>query len=569
MGMDSLYDCSSYSSWLRLLQAASIGSTPSTGLSALDLAIEGGKIVSSLMTELRSPSTSMPPGMVAANLQTSFALRKWRRPLENAGAYSERSLTQDAIQGFRLRNKQAMSGLDGGLPRETIRRVAWLLARWLPPSSTEWLVPKLGPGQVRERYSYLEKRLRLSRTAPSWWGDLFALCLPSHTIPGWVGWCPHIHDCGTPRAVPGPRAFDQDGRTCRLAAVPKTWKAQRLITVEPFDLGLRQQAVREYILACISRGPLGKDPYWGSFLEQAQGVQRKRALLASSTGVDCTLDLSAASDGIDWETVQVVFPDHLVRLLRWSRSTHFECEGAREELYIYAGMGNATTFMVETLFFQAVITALCSQAGIPGTITTFGDDIVAPSKLMGVIPHEGYGRHLRINADKSFWTGCFRESCGIYAYKGVDVTPLLVRGPYVGDAISRVGLCDLFKRVQERTVSGSKPQRLLARRIMRRVPWNQYLDPFPTVPDGAVGYRSADARQYGRRSLRWNDKYQRVEAWLPCVRTRTSPFYVEGQLGVDLATCGALFPDSDDVSDRYGRYSIPRDAVRDSRWMPI
>jgi hypothetical protein len=309
--------------------------------------------------------------------------------------------------------------------------------------------------------------------------------------------------------------------------------------------------------------------YWRNFLEYAQESQRKRALLASSSGVDCTLDLSAASDGIDWETVQAVFPDHLVRLLRWSRSTHFEYEGQREELNIYAGMGNATTFMVETLFFQAVITALCSQAGIPGSVTTFGDDIVAPSALMGVIPPEGYGRHLRINADKSFWTGSFRESCGIYAHKGVDVTPLLIRGPYVGDVISRAGFSDLFKRVQERTVCGSKPQRLLARRIMRRVPWNQYLDPFPSLPCGAIGYTSADAKQYGKRSLRWNEQLQRVEAWLPCVRTRTSPFYVEGQLGVDLATCGALFPDSDDVSDRYGKYSIPRDAVSGSRWMPI
>jgi len=60
-------------------------------------------------------------------------------------------------------------------------------------------------------------------------------------------------------------------------------------------------------------------------------------------------------------------------------------------------------------------------------VRVYGDDIIVPvDTLVHVIRYlEAFG--LKVNTDKTFGTGKFRESCGGDYYDGVDVTPVRVR----------------------------------------------------------------------------------------------------------------------------------------------
>jgi hypothetical protein len=104
----------------------------------------------------------------------------------------------------------------------------------------------------------------------------------------------------------------------------------------------------------------------------------------------------------------------------------------------FAGMGNALTFPVQSICFAVVcIASILDQWGLKPTqervkraarqIRVFGDDIIINSDYahQAVAWLENVG--LKININKSFLEGNFRESCGVDAYKGVDVTPLYVR----------------------------------------------------------------------------------------------------------------------------------------------
>jgi hypothetical protein len=62
-----------------------------------------------------------------------------------------------------------------------------------------------------------------------------------------------------------------------------------------------------------------------------------------------------------------------------------------------------------------------------GQVRIYGDDIIVP---VDCVPHviaelETFG--FKINRDKSFWNGKFRESCGGDFYDGQDVTPVRLR----------------------------------------------------------------------------------------------------------------------------------------------
>jgi len=97
-------------------------------------------------------------------------------------------------------------------------------------------------------------------------------------------------------------------------------------------------------------------------------------------------------------------------------------------------MGNATTFPVQSLFFLAI--ALGSLFYVRGlrvsgrnvralgssTVRIFGDDIIVPEDCAGVTIEALSALGLKVNTDKTFVTGKFRESCGVDAYDGEDVT---------------------------------------------------------------------------------------------------------------------------------------------------
>jgi hypothetical protein len=114
-------------------------------------------------------------------------------------------------------------------------------------------------------------------------------------------------------------------------------------------------------------------------------------------------------------------------------------------------MGNATTFPVQSLVFWAICVASLQRQGFhqPGAVFVFGDDIIIPSECTEEVINDLESFGLLVNRTKSFWRGAFRESCGVDAFNGVDVTPVrwktTVDAEHVADLQS---LSDIAQRLR-------------------------------------------------------------------------------------------------------------------------
>lgn len=226
-------------------------------------------------------------------------------------------------------------------------------------------------------------------------------------------------------------------RMSRLIYVPKNYKAMRGVNPEPAGIMFFQQGVKDVLYEYISRHRLLSE------VLPLSNQERNRALAQFGSFVDsfATVDLSAASDSISWTLVKSVFRD--TPLYKWilaTRSTHtLVCVDGKTNvlcpIHKYAPMGSALTFPVESLLFACItyiVYRKCCELKklrftdvlFRDTVAVYGDDIVCPTwiyygltatlRKLGFIPNE----------EKSFHEGHFRESCGIEAFRGDDVTPL-------------------------------------------------------------------------------------------------------------------------------------------------
>lgn len=453
---------------------------------------------SSLLAELRSPCCGLSPDTVHRRLFTSTSLKKWRLPVDGVG-----DLKEKAVKGFIQRNGTVSPS--SAIHWFTLRKMRELLDRWLPP--TEALpLPRLGPGAVAEKYTWAQKRMLLERVA-----EASMSCLPT---------------------LSGDPITDHD--RARLCAVPKQWDKDRLITVEPYINTLLQQRARAYVFQCLSAGPLARSRFWRRFWDVAPLVQRDRALLGSVTNACATIDLSDASDGISYDLVASVFPAHILAELDLSRTPYFVTDQGSYELKIYAGMGNATTFLVETLVFLAYCTATAYRYGFRPQCTVFGDDIVCGDELARSGRLENEGSFFRVNRAKSFWGGSpFRESCGVYAYKGVDVTVPKAKGFRLDRPEELLALSQYMRDLRAtRTVVTRNLHRILAG-----------YHPLPNLrwlPENTIGMCEPCLRAFEHQDIRWNRHYQRLEVRCRQIAARTKVLDVDRQAGLDGWFIGAI-----------------------------
>jgi hypothetical protein len=165
------------------------------------------------------------------------------------------------------------------------------------------------------------------------------------------------------------------------------------------------------------------------------------ARLGSIDGSYATIDLKDASDMISNDLVIEVFgkvAPTFLQLIQDCRSTRAKLpDGTILPLRKFASMGSALCFPIEAMvFFTIVMYTLVKISGkVPSRrlltklsrdVAVYGDDIIIPSSTATRVMEdlESYG--LRVNHDKSFHTGLFRESCGGDYYNGVDITPTYV-----------------------------------------------------------------------------------------------------------------------------------------------
>lgn len=234
--------------------------------------------------------------------------------------------------------------------------------------------------------------------------------------------------------------------SAKLVAVPKDSRGPRLIAVHPKEAIWIQQGIRKALEEAISLSPLTRNVI--RFKDQTHNGSLAR--LSSRSGKYATIDLKDASDSISKELFNYLFSGVAVKF-NACRASHIRLlDGSLHELQKYGPMGNATVFPVESLIFWA-----CAVAGIMakcGKLCTdvhvFGDDIIVPTKYYGYVMQALIRAGLKPNPDKCFHRGLFRESCGVDAYHGIDVTPHRMKKWRLTSLAERISMCSLAKNMR-------------------------------------------------------------------------------------------------------------------------
>lgn len=286
------------------------------------------------------------------------------------------------------------------------------------------IVPRHGPGAVADAVTGTDKYL-----FPTWPRKL-ELVFPYSIFTGPAG--DLRQEAYLPCSLNEPSA--------RLLAVPKTLKGPRLIASEPIAHQFIQLGLMKWLRQGLPR-PLRASI---DFLDQTPS---RRMCLEASKGDDyATVDLSAASDRLSCWTVERMFRAHqwLLLALHASRTrTLVNATGVGERFHLklrkFAAMGSGVTFPVQSVCYAIICAAaLAYEEKIPvrkgrgltrlfRRFRVFGDDIILPSHALPALALLLTHLELKVNVLKTHYSGRFRESCGMDAYDGFDVSPLYLR----------------------------------------------------------------------------------------------------------------------------------------------
>lgn len=234
-------------------------------------------------------------------------------------------------------------------------------------------------------------------------------------------------------------SFSRHEPPAKLLAVPKTLKGPRLIASEPTAHQFLQQGLMRWIRENL---PL---PLRLCIDFKSQVPSRDACLVSSSTTDSATVDLSSASDRLSCWTVERALrtSPSLLRALHATRTRWLvNHTGVGERFFIklkkFAAQGSAVTFPVQSMVYACMAIACVLYEGslkvtsrniikAAKKLRIFGDDIIIPSHAVPSLSLLMGHCDLKVNVSKTHWQGSFRESCGMDAFMGVDVTPLYLR----------------------------------------------------------------------------------------------------------------------------------------------
>lgn len=265
------------------------------------------------------------------------------------------------------------------------------------------------------------------------WSDRLGVIFPvaDFAYANWNLWADAVRSGDYPKNLDMPS---------KLICVPKTMKGPRLIACEPTASQFCQQAIAGFLADRFDATLIGR-----SIHLRDQTLNQQAALRASGDGLHWTVDLSAASDRVTLRLVERLFRSNrsLLDALMASRTPFLSQDIDKKypsvtKLKKFSMMGSACTFPLQSLIFfgMAVSASLIVMRWKPTIenirlvgeqVLVFGDDCIV---------HRDYGPmfeklltsfDFKVNASKTFREGKFRESCGLDAYDGVDITPAYVR----------------------------------------------------------------------------------------------------------------------------------------------
>lgn len=293
------------------------------------------------------------------------------------------------------------------------------------------LLPKHGPGSTADR------RRGNDKFRPSLWTRRLENVFPmdSYLIPNHRYW----QDIQVVKVLePGQEI------PVKVTLVPKTLKTPRIIAQEPTHMQYMQQGLLDLFLREYK-----KDDKLSSLLGfDDQTPNQRMALKGSRDGSLATLDLSEASDRVSNQLVRTMSKSHphLFEALDATRSRRADVPGHGViRLSKFASMGSAMCFPVEAMVFVTLVfMGIARQLSTSVTpklvnqywreVRIFGDDIVVPTEFAESVRSVLHEFAFKVNADKSYWTGKFRESCGKEYYDGEDVSIIRCRNDFPKDS---------------------------------------------------------------------------------------------------------------------------------------
>lgn len=233
----------------------------------------------------------------------------------------------------------------------------------------------------------------------------------------------------------------EDERPVKLTAVPKDANRPRLIAEEPTCMQYMQQAVSRRLTKYLQSERIrGTRNYCYELLGfEHQWPNQAMAQIGSEDGSLATLDLSEASDRVPNWLVDELFADFpwFCEALSVTRSRRVSIPDLGEfDLSKFASMGSALTFPVEAMVFLTIVVKTVLSGSVEDVrpvdpnqvlrlrdrVRIYGDDIIVPVDSAEAVVHSLETLGFKVNVNKSFWTGQFRESCGKEYFAGEDVS---------------------------------------------------------------------------------------------------------------------------------------------------
>ena len=316
---------------------------------------------------------------------------------------------EETLLSCRTRNRLDLKTIDP--IAYTARRAKDLLSELFRSFDPKDIHPRHGPGAVatkqvaHEKYRWTNVSAKITNVYPY---DAYYCASLGHV-------CDQFDSFS---------AVDDRDLPARVILVPKDSRGPRLISCEPVDYQWIQQGLGGAIVDLVERHPLTRDNV--RFTDQEPN--RFAALMGSLNGSYATLDLNEASDRVSLRLVRLLFPEPLLGYLEACRTsaTELPC-GKILPLRKFAPMGSCLCFPILALTVWALLSAATDDADTLASIYVYGDDVIVPTAFAAnaIEQLESFG--LKVNRDKSCTSGLFRESCGMDAFQGVNVTPVRLR----------------------------------------------------------------------------------------------------------------------------------------------
>lgn len=469
------------------------------GITRLIFDFETGKVFTNEYTPTSGGLSSDIPTLIESVRQICLTFQKVELPCTP-------QRVQKALDGF-IAIEQSLETFS--VPEEdaaefsAVSSVLWdFMVRDFRPDSC---VPQHGPGATAERISGNQKY--------SWvrWHDRLEPYFPLVDNGYHIGIPVDSEELNRITIVP-----ENEEQPVRVVLVPKTLKSPRVIAIEPCCVQYTQQGIRDYLYGKI-------ESYWltrGHINFRDQSVNQKLAITSSMSGRLATIDLSDASDRVPRNLALEMFranPD-LADSIDACRSKAAQLPDGRfvSPLLKFASMGSALCFPVEAMYFYTVcVVALLKDRNLSANernvfnvtrdLYVYGDDIIIPSTNAEAVLEHLQKYNCKVNTDKTFVSGSFRESCGVDAYAGYPVTPVYLRHAHpknrrqASRIISWVATANLFYL---------KGYWRTAQSMFNRI--ERLIGPLPYVSENSEGLGRLSFLGY-RSAERWNDDLQRLE----------------------------------------------------------